>query len=110
MTIIGKLKGTKKTLPVLAANKTLFVLVLITVFFVPFIPVTFHRITYSILLTSIILTRTQLLSKHRTFVLSFAVVAIAMVWIGEMLALYCYCYRLTGRKIHQPGGEITTLN
>jgi voltage-gated potassium channel len=87
MTIIGKLKGDKKILPVLAANKALFVLVLITVFFVPVIPMTFHRITYSILLTSIILTGTQLISKHSTLVLSFAVLAIAMLWIGDLMGL-----------------------
>jgi len=87
MTIIGKLKGDKKILPVLAANKALFVLVLITVFFVPVIPMTFHRITYSVLLTSIILTGTQLISKHNTLVLSFAVLAITMLWIGDLMGL-----------------------
>ena len=85
MTIFGKLKGGEKIFPVLAANKILFILVLTTVFLVPVIPVTFHRLTYSILFTSIILTGTQLVSKHRTLILSSAVPAIAMVWIGEMM-------------------------
>jgi len=87
MAIIGKLKGDKKILPVLAANKALFVLVLITVFLVPVIPVAFHRNTYSILLTSILLTGTQLISKHRKLILSSVVLAIVMVWIGDLMEL-----------------------
>ena len=87
MAIIGKLKGNKKILPVLTANKVLFVLVLITVFLVPVVPIIYHQITYSILITSLILTGTQLISKHRTLVLSIALLTIAIVWIGDAMAL-----------------------
>jgi len=88
MGLIGKLKLTKQILPIVVANRTLFVLVLMTLFFVPVIPFSLHRATYDILLTTIILSGTQLISKNRKLILTYAILAIAMVWIGVAMDLH----------------------
>jgi hypothetical protein len=87
MTILGKLKGEMNRIPVQAANKAFFVLVLFTVFLVPVIQMTFRRITYCILLTSIFLPGTWLISNHRALSLSFAVLVVSIVRIAEGMAL-----------------------
>lgn len=78
----------KQLLPIKVANKILFVLVLMTLFFVPVIPLTLHYTTYDILITSIILTGTQLISKNRKLILTYAILAIAMVWLGVAMDLH----------------------
>ena len=56
-------------------------------FFVPVIPLSLHRFAYSFLFTTIILAGTQVLSQKRKITLTYAIVAIAMVWIGDTLEL-----------------------
>ena len=65
------------------ANKSLFVLVLLTIFIVPVFPLPTHRVIYSILMTSILLTGTQLISRYRNITLICAILGIAMVWIAD---------------------------
>jgi voltage-gated potassium channel len=69
------------------ANETLFILVLMILFFVPFLPVSLHRYAYSFLFTTIILAGTQVLSKKKKITLTYAIIAIAMVWIGDTFNL-----------------------
>jgi len=87
MSIIRKSVRNLNILPLLVANKALFVLVLLILFFVPLIPSSIHRPVYSILFTTIYLTATQLISKHRKLILSFVLIAIAMTWLGFTMDL-----------------------
>lgn len=70
------------------ANKTLLILVITTLFCVPVLPAMVHRITYSLLFTGIILTGTQLISRSRKTLFAYALVAILLVWIGDMNQLH----------------------
>jgi hypothetical protein len=70
------------------ANESLFVLVFCTIFLVPVLTTGAHRFAYSFLFTAIILTGTQLISKNRTMLFTYAVIAIAMVWLGDVLDLH----------------------
>ncbi|MCX6266892.1 MAG: potassium channel family protein, partial [Bacteroidetes bacterium] len=67
------------------ANKLLFPIVLISIFFVPFLPARLHQLTYSFLLTCTILLGTQLIATHRMMFLAYAMTAIMIVWIGDLM-------------------------
>jgi voltage-gated potassium channel len=77
----------KYRLSIKIANGTLFIMVLIILFVVPVIPLSLHRYAYSFLFTTIILAGTQVLSKKRKITLTYAIIAITVVWIGDTFDL-----------------------
>jgi voltage-gated potassium channel len=81
------MSSNKNILTILEANKALFTLVLLILFFVPLIPSNIHRPVYTILFTAIYLTATQMISKHRRLIMSLVLIAISITWIGFILDL-----------------------
>jgi voltage-gated potassium channel len=69
------------------ANKILFVLVFSILFILPLFPTFTHHLLFSTFFTFIILAGTQLISKNRMLWFSFCSVAIALVWIGDIMDL-----------------------
>ena len=82
MLIIEESEEKKQIVPITVANEILFVFVLLTLFFVPFIPLPYHHIAYNILFTTIFLAGTQLISKNKTLIMAIGILAIAFGWIS----------------------------
>jgi voltage-gated potassium channel len=69
------------------ANNTLFIMVLLTIFFIPLLPLNFHRVAYNLMFTTILLIGTQLVSRRRKFMLILTITAVFMVWLTQVLDL-----------------------
>jgi hypothetical protein len=77
----------KQLLSTRTASKLLFTMVLLTIFFVPLIPVKLHPAVYNMMFTSILILGTQLISKKRITTLFFVIIAVSMVWIADAMEL-----------------------
>lgn len=70
-----------------ASNSLLLLLVVFTIFIIPFFPIELHRIFYSICFTLIFLLSALALSKERSKVLNIAIAVIIIEWLSELLNL-----------------------
>ena len=70
-----------------ASNSALLLLVIFTIFFIPFFPVEWHRILYSLCFTLIFLLSGLALSKFRSKILNIAIIVIIIEWLSELLSL-----------------------
>jgi len=70
-----------------ASNSLLLLLVVFTIFIIPFFPVELHRIFYSICFTFIFLLSALALSKDRSKVFNIALTVIVIEWLSELLNL-----------------------
>ncbi len=67
-----------------ASNSILLFIVIFTIFFVPFFPIEWHRILYSICYTLIFLLSALALSKNRSRIFIIAVLVILIEWFSEL--------------------------
>jgi len=67
------------------SNSVLLMLVIFTVFLIPFFPVKWHRILYSLCYTFIFLISALTLSKYRTQIVNIAVFVVLIEWLSELL-------------------------
>lgn len=70
-----------------ASNSLLLLLVLFTIFIIPFFPIELHRILYSVCFTLIFLLSALALSKNRSKVFNIAIAVIFIEWLAELLNL-----------------------
>ena len=70
-----------------ASNSLLLLLVVFTIFIIPFFPVELHRIFYSICFTFIFLLSALALSKDRSRVFQIALIVITVEWLSQLLNL-----------------------
>ena len=70
-----------------ASNSFLLLLVVFTIFIIPFFPIGWHRILYSICFTFIFLLSALSLSKDRSKVFNAAIAVVIIEWISELLNL-----------------------
>ena len=70
-----------------ASNSLLLLLVVFTIFIIPFFPIEWHWILYSVCFTFIFLLSALSLSKNRSRVLNIAVAVIIIEWLAELLNL-----------------------
>jgi voltage-gated potassium channel Kch len=66
------------------SNSILLFIVIFTIFFVPFFPIEWHRILYSICYTLIFLLSALALSKNRSRIFIIAVLVILIEWFSEL--------------------------
>ena len=69
------------------SNSALLLLVIFTIFFIPFFPIEWHRILYTLFFTFIFLLSALALSKYRTRIFSLAVLVVLIEWISMLLEL-----------------------
>jgi voltage-gated potassium channel len=69
------------------ANKILFGLLLTMIFVVPALPISLHQLSYISMFTFIIVIGTQLISRNKKLIFTITIVAIAMVWTGDLMDL-----------------------
>lgn len=69
------------------SNSILLLLVVFTIFILPFFPIEWHRILYSVCFTVVFLSSALVLSKERAKVLNIAIVVILIQWFSEFLNL-----------------------
>lgn len=69
------------------SNSVLLLLVIVTIFILPFFPIGLHRFLYSICFTFIFLLSALALSKNRSKVFNIAVIVIVVEWLSELLNL-----------------------
>jgi voltage-gated potassium channel Kch len=69
------------------SNSVLLLLVIFTIFLIPFFPLEWHRILYSLCFTIIFLLSALALSKYRTRIFSIALLVIIIEWLSELLNL-----------------------
>ena len=69
------------------SNSILLLLVIFTIFLIPFFPMEWHRIFYSICFTLIFLLSALALSKDRSKVFNIAIAVILIEWFSELLNL-----------------------
>jgi hypothetical protein len=70
-----------------ASNSLLLLLVVFTIFIIPFFPIELHRILYSLCFTFVFLLSALALSKERSKVFSIAVTVVIIEWLSELLNL-----------------------
>ncbi len=70
-----------------ASNSALLLLVIFTVFLIPFFPIELHRILFSICFTLIFLFSALALSNYRSKIFNIAVMVILIEWLAELLNL-----------------------
>jgi voltage-gated potassium channel len=70
-----------------ASNSVLLLLVIFTIFLIPFFPIELHRILFSISFTFIFLLSALALSKYRSKIFNIAVMVIIIEWLTELLNL-----------------------
>ena len=70
-----------------ASNSFLLLLVVFTIFIIPFFPIGWHRILYSVCFTFIFLLSALSLSKDRSKVFNAAIAVVIIEWISELLNL-----------------------
>ena len=85
MLLIEKSEEKKQLIPIGVANKILFFFVLLTIFFVPLIPVLYHHIAYNILFTTIFIAGILLISKNKTLIIAIGILAILLGWMSIVL-------------------------
>ncbi|MGB5849655.1 MAG: ion channel [Ignavibacteriaceae bacterium] len=69
------------------SHSVLLLLVIFTIFIIPFFPMEWHRIFYSICFTLIFLLSALALSKDRSKVFNIAIAVILIEWFSELLNL-----------------------
>jgi len=69
------------------SNSVLLLLVIFTIFLIPFFPIEWHRILFSICFTLIFLLSALALSKYRSRIFNIAVIVIIIEWLSELLNL-----------------------
>jgi len=69
------------------SNSVLLLLVIFTIFLIPFFPIEWHRILYSICFTLIFLLSALALTKYRSGIFNIAVLVILIEWLSELLDL-----------------------
>jgi len=69
------------------SNSVLLLIVIFTIFFIPFFPIEWHRILYSLCFTLIFLLSALALSKNRSKVFNIAIAVIIIEWLSELLNL-----------------------
>ena len=69
------------------SNSVLLMLVIFTIFLIPFFPIEWHRILFSICFTLIFLLSALALSKYRSRIFNIAVIVIIIEWLSELLNL-----------------------
>ncbi len=87
MKIVDLIEEKKQILSFSMANNSLFVVLFITLFLVPVIPSHLYRFTYSILFSGIIILATQLISINWKMLFTYTIIAIVMVWVGDVMEL-----------------------
>jgi voltage-gated potassium channel len=87
MQINDLIAGRKQLLSFSLANQILFAFLFLTLFLVPIVPSQMHRFTYSFLFSGMILLGTQLIAKNKRMLLTYAFIAIVMVWVGDLMDL-----------------------
>ena len=70
-----------------ASNSILLLLVVFTIFIIPFFPIEMHRLLYSSCFTFIFLLSALALSKDRSKVFNIAMAVVIIEWISELLNL-----------------------
>jgi voltage-gated potassium channel Kch len=70
-----------------ASNSLLLLLVVFTIFIIPFFPIELHRLLYSLCFTLIFLLSALALSKERSKVFNIAIAVIIIEWLAELLKL-----------------------
>jgi len=70
-----------------ASNSLLLLLVLFTIFIIPFFPIEWHRLLYSLCFTFVFLLSALALSKDRSRVFNIAIAVIIIEWLSELLNL-----------------------
>ena len=69
------------------SNSSLLLFVVFTIFIIPFFPIEWHRILYSLCFTFIFLLSALALSKNRSKVFNMAVLVIIIEWLSELFNL-----------------------
>ena len=69
------------------SNSALLLLVIFTIFFIPFFPIEWHRVFYSFCFTLIFLLSALALTKFRSNIFKFAVIVVIIEWLSELLNL-----------------------
>ena len=69
------------------SNSILLFIVIFTIFFVPFFPLEWHRILYSICYTLIFILSALALSNYRSRIFNIAVLVVLIEWLSELLDL-----------------------
>jgi voltage-gated potassium channel Kch len=70
-----------------ASNSLLLLLVVFTIFLIPFFPIEWHRILYSLCFTFVFLLSALSLSKDRSKVFNIAIAVVIIEWLSELLNL-----------------------
>lgn len=70
-----------------SSNSALLLLVIFTIFFIPFFPIEWHRFLYSLCFTFIFLLSALALSRERSRVFQIALVVIIIEWLSQLLNL-----------------------
>jgi hypothetical protein len=70
-----------------ASNSLLLLLVVFTIFLIPFFPIEWHRILYSLCFTFVFLLSALALSKDRSKVFNVAIAVVIIEWMAELLNL-----------------------
>ena len=70
-----------------SSNSALLLLVIFTIFFIPFFPIEWHRFLYSLCFTFIFLLSALALSKDRSRVFQIALIVITVEWLSQLLNL-----------------------
>jgi hypothetical protein len=70
-----------------ASNSLLLLLVILTIFILPFFPIEWHKLLYSICFTFIFLLSALALSKDRSKVFNVAIAVVIIEWLSELLNL-----------------------
>ena len=69
------------------STSVLLLLVIFTIFFIPFFPLELHRNLYSTSYTLIFLLSALALSKYRSKIFNIAVIVVIIEWLSEILNL-----------------------
>jgi len=69
------------------SNSVLLLLVIFTIFLIPFFPIEWHRILYSLCFTLIFLLSALALSKYRKRIINIAIAVVLIEWLFELLNL-----------------------
>ena len=69
------------------SNSILLLLVIFTIFLIPFFPIEWHRILYSVCFTLIFLLSALALTKYRSRIFNIAFIVILIEWLSELLNL-----------------------
>ena len=70
-----------------SSNSALLLLVIFTIFFIPFFPIEWHRFLYSLCFTFIFLLSALALSRERSRVFQIALVVTIIEWLSQLLNL-----------------------